>query len=482
MPGFASYPEEIQCSYHEAGRTGSKARSGRRLTANSHEYEIPVQPPLIVEITSLLSYIMKMFRIIIQTCICVAALHLASPAQTAPVPSWKKTLPSECYFVGSAGDSIICVGKNIFVLSRDGALLSQSQPLEDTKSITNNPPVFFLANDRSIVMMKSRCMVIKISLAGQILWTKSYCDSIPNAVFNGYREDGENNAYLYGTVDYHSGLIVKTGSGGTVIYKADTTLPSFTSMAIVKDTLFAASKLNQGLSTTGSVAAFDIKLNFLKRVIDTGCGSPMVVDGGHVVTLNMLDGPSLFKRKFSSTSDIILKKYSMSGKLDTIATFDFGKYEHPLSLQKYRGGFLMITHSDETVNMGTNYWNYFITKLDPFLKKQWQIRFGTDTLGLGTNGTHYRSFFADEQGTILAIHNDTLFKFKDGSSTIKKDPSIQKPKRRIGSESLVKAFDCQGRMLFEFPAINGADAGYGKRSGLKLIRPEGGPVRMEFDF
>jgi len=434
--------------------------------------------PLSVEIPLPLSYIMAMLRPIIGMCLFIAALHLMSPAQTAPVASWKKTLPSECYFVGSAGDSIICVGEKIFVLSRDGVMLSESQPLDDTKNVSLTPPVFFLANDRSIVMIKNRCTIKKISLSGEILWTKAYCDSIPNAAFNGYGEDGEHNAYLYGTVGFRSGLIVKIGSGGTVIYKADTTLPTFTSMAFLKDTLFAASKRYQGISSTGSVVAFDNKLNFVKRIIDTGCGSPMVIDGSHIFTLNMLDGPSLFKRNFSATSDIILKKYSMSGKIDTIVTFDFGKYENPLSLQKYHGGFLMITQSDETMNMGTNYLNYFVTKLDASLKKQWQLRFGTDSSDYMVNTYHRRYFFADEQGTILAIHNDTLIKFKDASTNSQKNPSAPSAKSRVFSEGTVKAFDCQGRLIFEYPSHNGAAAVYIKRagaaSGLKLIRSGSG--------
>jgi hypothetical protein len=422
---------------------------------------------------------MDMLRTVIGIWVCIAFLHLVSPAETAPAAAWKKTLPSDCYFVASAGDSIVCVGKNIFVLSQDGAMLSASQPLDDTKSITGNPPVFFLAKDHSIVMIKSRCAVKKISLGGEILWSKFFCDSIPGAVFNGYTEDAEGNAYLFGAVESRSGLIVKIGSNGTLRGNADTALPIFTSMASLGDTLFVVSKRNQSPGSSGSLVAFDNKLNFVKRVIDTGCGSPMVIDGGHIVTLNMLDGPSLFKRQFSSTADIILKKYSMSGNVDTIETFDFGKYEHPLSMQKYHDGFLMITLSDETRNMGTNEWNYFITKLDASLKRQWQLHFGTDMLGLVPDDKHYRYFFADERGTILATHNDTLFTFKDASSDIQKKPYPQWAKRRLFSEGIVKAFDCQGRLLFEYTAVGQSGADHIKRSGtasgLKLIRWGSGP-------
>lgn len=419
-----------------------------------------------------------MIRFITTIFVFVMALFLVSPAATAPAAVWKKMLPSDCYFVVSTGDSIMCVGKSIFVLSKDGDLLSQSPPLEDTKSIPNTPPAFFLTKDHSIVMILSRCTVKKISPGGQILWTKSFCDSFPNAVLTGYLEDTEGNAYLYGTADYISGLIIKIGSNGTDIKKADTTLPIFTSMAILKDTLFTVSKNYQAPGTTGSLVAFDTKLNFVKRIIDTACGTLLTMDDRHIVTLNMLNGSALFKRSFFATADIVLKRYSISGKVDSIAVFDFGKYESPLSIQKYHDGFLIVTLSDETVNMGTNYLNYFITKLDVSLKKEWQLRFGTDTSGLSGGKTNYRRFCVDDGGVILATHNDTLFKFKDTSTTTPTNPCSQKLKTGVLSEGKVKVFDCQGRLLFGYPATHGTDADRIKRSntafGLKLIRSGSG--------
>jgi hypothetical protein len=360
------------------------------------------------------------------------------------------------------------------VLSKDGDLLSESSPLEDTKSITNTPPVFFLAKDRSIVMISSRCMVKKISTSGQILWTKSFCDSIPNAVLTGYLEDAQGNAYLYGTSDYRSGLIIKIGNNGTIRNRADTTLPVFASMAILNDTLFTVSKNYQSPNSTGSLVAFDTKLNFLKHIIDTGCGSILAMDERHIVTLNMLNGAALFKRKFFATADIVVKRYTMNGKVDTTTVLDFGKYENPFSVQKYHNGFLMITVSDETVNMGTSYLNYFITKLDASLKKEWQLRFGTDTTGLSGDKAHYRHFSIDEGGVILATHNDTLFKFKDTSTTTQTNPLYQKLKPRISSEGMVKVFDCQGRLLYRYPVVHETKANLVKMpnaaSGLKLTR------------
>ncbi len=396
----------------------------------------------------------------------MAALHVTSPAETAPAVSWKKTLPSECYFTAAAGDSIVCVGKKIFVLSRTGALLSESQALDDTKNVAGNPPLFFLARDRSVVMIKNRCLVKKISLQGEIIWSKSYCDSIPGAMFAGYREEAEGFAYLYGTVNYRTGLVVDLENGGKVLRTADTTLSAFTSLARLKDTLFAVSKRSQDPSLPGCLVAFDKNLGFIKRIIDTGCGSQMIMDNGRILTLNMLAGASLFKRKFSSTADIILKRFSPNGTADTVALFDFGKYEFPLWLQKYRDGFLMVTRSDETMNVGTNYLNYFVTRLDASLKKQWQIRFGTDSSDYMIDIYHRRCFFADGQGTILAIHNDTLFSFKDGSWTGPKNPRSREPEYGAFSGTMVQAFDCRGRMLSECRAAAVANAGRGSRSGI----------------
>jgi hypothetical protein len=191
----------------------------------------------------------------------------------------------------------------------------------------------------------------------------------------------------------------------------------------------------------------------------------------------MQDGvPLLFKRTFSSTADIVLKRHSMSGNLDTVIIFDFGKYESPLSMQKYHDGILMITQSNETMSFGTNYVNYFITKLDASLKKQWQLRFGTDTLGLGGNTNHSRYFAVDERGTILATHNDTLFKFIDASTAIQ--PSTLQREKSSAFSGKTKVFDLQGRFLFDYPVGMGLDAHHVKRQGatpgLKVLHPMSG--------
>jgi hypothetical protein len=419
-------------------------------------------------------------RIICGIGLFMAIFCFAVLAETAPSIAWKKKLPSDCYFVTTTGDSIVCVGKTIMVLSQDGSILSQSPSLEDTKTISSNPPTFFFTNDHSFIMVKDKCTIKKISLNGEIVWTKSFCDSIPGAVFTDFTEDASGTAYLCGTVSHSAGLIAKIGNNGSYARVMDSSmLPVFSSIMNARDSLYVVAKHYQNLNGGGSLNLFDNKEVFVKRLIDTGCGSPMIIDGGHIFSLSVQDGsPWLFKRTFSSTADIVVKKHSINGKLDTTIVFDFGKYEYPLSLQKYREGILMITISDETVNMGTNYLNYFISKLDVSLKKQWQLRFGTDTMGLGGNGNQYRYFSVNEAGMILATHNDTIFKFVDASTAMQPFRFQRREKNSGFSEKTVKVFDLQGRFLFNYPVGIGLDAHQLKRlraaPGLKLLRSVSG--------
>jgi hypothetical protein len=422
-----------------------------------------------------------MVRIIIQVCLLVAAFYSVSSAETAPSIAWKKKLPSDCYFVTTTGDSIVCVGKTIMVLSQDGSILSQSQSLEDTKTISSNPPIFYFTNDHSFVMVKDDCTIKKISQSAAIMWAKFICDSIPDSYFYGYADDNAGNAYLCGTINGLSGLIFELGNNRASIINTDTTMRSFSSIAIIRDSLFMVSRQygDPTLTGTGSLVVFDNKGEFARRAIDTGCGSTLMIDSGYIFSLNAQDGaPWLFKRTFSSTADIVLKRHFLNGKLDTAVIFDFGKYESPILLQKFQDGILMITLSDETLSFGTNYWNYFITKLDASLKKQWQLRLGTDTLDLRSDSYHPRYFAVDARGTILATHNDTLFKFVDASTVMQ--PST--PQNRGGisaySSSTMKVYDLQGRFLYKYSLNSGPNARHrGKANaapGLKLLRSGSG--------
>ncbi len=418
-------------------------------------------------------------RIINGICLLAAAFYFMSPAETVPVGSWKKVLPSTCYFAASAGDSIICIGTSIYILSQDGTLLSQSAPLDETKNISARLPAFYLTKDKSIVVIPYGCTVKKITLDNEIIWLKSLCDSIPGACITGFTEDAGGNMYLCGRNGNQAGLIFKIGDDGSSVSKQNSSFPGFFSIVYFADSLFVTSSTSENPYYASRLGKFDTKGNFVKQIIDSGCAPPMILDGGHIFALNRKEGAPLLKRTFFSTSDIFLKKFSMSGRIDTIAMFDFGKWEYPMSIQKYQDGLLMITQSNETVNLGTSIMNYFITKLDASLSTQWQLHFGTDM----DDTIHSRYFSADDQGTILATHNDTLFKFKDASTDTRKIPFTTRDGHRIFPDGGAKVFDCQGRRLFDCPTGTGLNANCLKRSGsasgLKLMRSGNRSMQIE---
>ncbi|HLV30037.1 MAG TPA: hypothetical protein VKY57_00570 [Chitinispirillaceae bacterium] len=165
---------------------------------------------------------------------------------------------------------------------------------------------------------------------------------------------------------------------------------------------------------------------------------------GHIYSLGSKDGAALFKTKFFATRDILLKKYDSNGVLLDSKMFDFGKYEVPLELAEQNDGLVMITSSDETVNMGTNILNYFITKIDENMQIKWQIHFGTDSSGLGSIEHHKRTFFANNAGTILASHNDTLDMYTVPTSPVFK-PQMVSP---VSQTENVRIYDLKGRVLF----------------------------------
>ena len=395
-------------------------------------------------------------------------------AENAPARNWAKKLPSKSLFVAIRGDSIISVGSEISVMSRNGTIISQSQQLDDTKNITGNPPLFYYSKDNSIIIVKGGCMVKKLSLDGKTIWEKSFCDSVQGVILNGFTEDNDGNLYLCGTVQRKSGLIVKIENNGKYTLKGNSLFAGFYSIEWLRDSLYAFSSDSLAPYYPGSIGVFDNKGNFLKQVIDSVNGSSFVIDNGHYTVIGQTQGTQLSKRTFLITSNITLKRFSSNGKLDTTCNFDFGKYEYSISLQKYGNGFLMITKSDETMNMGTNYFNYFVTKLDSSLHKEWQLRFGTDSTGL-SGGQHYRVFANDGCGTILATHNDTLFKYSEVTG-IHNAQFSHKQNIISSSNSVFKVYDLQGRLLFKYrsetlPSDKQLKSS-GMSMGLKLIRSE----------
>ena len=389
-------------------------------------------------------------------------------AGTVPAVEWAKQLSGDCYFVAGTGDSVICVGKTIAVVSENGTLLSESPPLDDTKDIVDRRiPEFRLAGDRSILMLKNRSLLKKITMNGATAWSKSLGDSISGAVFSGFAEDNNGNLYLCGSVEGQSGIIVKVGNGGVSVYKKDTSLPIFTSASWRQDTLFAVARKDAGTVASGCLVAMNEKGTIVEEIIDSGCGSPIVIEGGNVFSVLTQDRKSgLSRRMLSAASDIIIRRHAMDGKTAATTIFDFGKSEYPWSLGKYNDGILLITVSDESYNMGSNYLNYHITMLDTSLDEQWQLHFGTDTLD---GASHYRSFCSGGRGVLWATHNDTLFRFTDESvragRTAFRSGEIKPP----APGDAVLMVDCMGRQLGMFPA-GSKSATSDLAPGMRLLR------------
>jgi hypothetical protein len=398
-------------------------------------------------------------------------------AESAPTRNWAKKLPSKCWFITIRGDSIISVGNEITVISGNGTILSQSQQLDDIKNITGNPPLFYYSKDNSIILVKGGCTVKKISLDGKTIWEKSFCDSVQGVIFNGFTEDNDGNLYLCGTVQRKAGLIVKIENSGKYTLKGNYLFACYYSIEWLRDSLFVSTSDSLHPYSPESIGVFDNSGNFIKTIVGTtGYGLPFFVDDNRILFLGQTGGPSLYKSTFFLTSNITLSVFYFDGSSRSL-TFDFGKWENSISLQKYGNGFLMITRSDETVNMGTNYFNYFVTKLDSSLNKEWQLRFGTDSTGL-SGGQHYRVFASDGSGTILATHNDTLIKYT-GVTGIRNVQLLGKQNIISSSNSLFKVYDLQGRLLFKYRSETLPEDKLlkisGMSTGLKLIRSDNYP-------
>lgn len=420
-----------------------------------------------------------MFRTVLWAFLFSVVFCTIVSAETTPVSDWEKKLPSVCWFVAVRGDSIICVGDEITILSRNGNVLSQSSRLEDTKDLTENLPLFYYSKDNSLVLIKDGYTVKKISLNGQNVWEKSFSDSVQGIVFNGFTEDADGNAYFCGTVERKAGLIVKIEHNGNYVWKEDTLFGSFISFEWSRDSLFVISTDRQSPYNSKSLVVYDSKEKFIKQIIDTGCGSLIVINNGRFFILGQKESNLIFKRTFLQSSDIILKRFSSNGRMDTLLSFNFGKWEIPVSLQKCSDGFLMMTKSDETMNMGTSYLNYYITKLDDSLNKIRHLHFGTDTGGLSGNQKHYRFFASDGCGTIVATHNDTLFKFAD-MTVIQDVPFLNNGKKIAFSNTILKVYDLQGRLILRYrsgmpAAVVKQMKNSGMSSGLKLISSEASP-------
>ena len=346
-------------------------------------------------------------------CVFLITIWVQSNAEPTPVKSWSKTFSSNCLFVGGRGDSIVCVTDRVVVLSSAGSLLSQSLTPVNLGNVTNNQLSFRYLKDNTLLMLKNRYLVSKINLNGEVLWTKSLRDTFPLAVCNDFIEGTDNSLFFCGDINYKSGFLVKIAQNGESLFcKSDTSFGAFISITSLNDTLYLSSSARNNYYNPSFIVSSDKTGKLIKTVADH-CNAAVIANGnGHILSLGSKDGGALFKAKFFATRDILLEKFAVNGTLTKTVMFDFGKYETPKDINEYGDGFVMITISDETVNMGTNILNYFVTMLDDNLQKKWQLHFGTDTGGLGGDDSHYRNFCTDLPGVILASHNDTLVQFK----------------------------------------------------------------------
>ena len=383
-----------------------------------------------------------MVRIILFTYTLLMAVRMQSTAETTPAQSWSKVLPSVCFFAATKGDTVITVTDRITQLSSSGAIISQTQPIGDLQNLIKGQYSFGYLTDNTILLLKNRYTMTKISLSGEVLWSKSLRDTLPVAVCNDFTENNEGILYFCGDNNYQSAIIGAISPNGELLFcKEDTSHGSFNAITLYGRTIYLSASA-PSIYQPSLIVSFDTDGNFIKTVSDNCNGTVLLFKDDHIFSLGVLDGGSLFKAKFSATRDILLKKFDLNGTLSDSVLFDYGKYETPMEFVELSDGFVMITVSDETINMGTNCLNYFITKISSDLQQEWQLRFGTDSSGL-TGDEHYRTFFADETETILASHNDTLIRYAVPFSEIRRH-LLSGPVTRTGG---LRVYDLKGCLL-----------------------------------
>ncbi|NLE00725.1 MAG: hypothetical protein GX640_12725 [Fibrobacter sp.] len=378
---------------------------------------------------------------ILFACMMVVFGWLESSAGTAPVKIWNKVLSQSCYFSAIKGDTVVAVTDRIVLLSKDGQIISQSPVLDDLQNLSDGRYSFEFLKDNTVLLLKDKYIIRKIGLTGETLWFKNLRDTVPGVACNDLLEEKDGILYLCGDVNYQAGFLAKISQNGIFLFcKKYDAFGSFYAITVNESTLYLSIS-DLSMYFPSKLVSFDTIGNFIKTLNGKCNANNLLFRKDHIISLGIQDGVALFKKAFFATRDITLRKYDSNGALTDTVLFDFGKYETPVDIIGQKDGFIMVTISDETVNMGTNYLNYFVTKIDDNLVKEWQFKFGTDTSGI--NGiTSYRSYYADEMGCVLAVHNDTLCMYKippTETITIKKVPVV------ITRDS--REFDLCGRLL-----------------------------------
>lgn len=366
-----------------------------------------------------------------------------SSSETKPDRNWSKNIDSICFYASTRGDTIVTVTDRVTVLSLSGEIISKTLPLDYLKDLKDGQHSFCYLSDKTLLFIKNQYEITKLSLSGEKLWSKSLRDTIPDAVCNDFVEDNAGNLYLCGNVSYQSAFLISISHDGEILFCSDeSSYGNFHSIALSDQIIYLVSSAPSSYFPS-AILSFSMGGEFVGKFADDSTGTILALKDGHIYSLGSKDGAALFKTKFFATRDILLKKFDPNGVLLDSKVFDFGKYENPMGLVEQNDGLVMITSSDETVNMGTNILNYFITKIDENMQKKWQIHFGTDSSGLGGISQHKRTFFANYTGIILASHNDTLDMYTVTISPIFK-PQIPSP---VSQAENIWIYDLKGRML-----------------------------------
>ncbi|MBN1760987.1 MAG: hypothetical protein JW863_21850 [Chitinispirillaceae bacterium] len=372
----------------------------------------------------------------------LAVVQLQTGAEPAPIRSWLKVLPAVCRFAAVKDDSIIAVTDRIAVLSSTGEPLSQSEPLADLQNLKTGQFSFNLLEDNSLLLLQNGYSLKNISLSGEVCWSYSFRDTLLGVTCNDIAENDDGTLFVCGSVNNQSALLATLSPDGKLLsFQHESLFGIFYSITITAGTLYLSSS-QPSMYLPTQMACYDLEGKLVNTGTDSCKGTVLSCYDSRIYSVGPLDAGNLFKRHFSAASDIIFERFDLNGTRTDSVRFDFGKYEIPMDLIRQSDGVVMITSSDETINMGTNFLNYFITKLSGDLRQEWQLTFGTDTSGMD-GATHHRTFFADETGVILASHNDTLMKYVP-STTVLHQPSLSAP---VSGSGPLRAFYLNGRSI-----------------------------------
>jgi hypothetical protein len=369
-------------------------------------------------------------------CILLAAWWVQLSSATPPVKSWSKVLEKSCNFTAIRGDTVIAITDRIILLSSAGQIINQTPSLSDLQNLTAGKFSFAYLKDNTVLLIKDKYLLKKIALSGEVIFSVNLRDSVPSMSCNGFVENDDGTLFICGDISHQSAVLIAISHNNNIVFcNKFPSFSAFYAMTAKENTIYISSS-DPSVYQPSKLICIDTDGKYVNTISDKCNGTVLLFSGGVIYSLGVKDGGSLFKSAFSATRDILLKRFTPDGTLKDTALFDFGKYQNTVDLIKQNDGFVMVTSSDESPSFGTNILNYFVTKIDGDLKKEWQFRFGTDTSDYMSATKHSRSYFADEQGRVLSCHNDTLSVFAVANTVNRyyamKTPSAQNDKQIFG--------------------------------------------------